>query len=136
MSVCECVCVCACVRACVRVCVCGRHGNTSLACLVVWQMAAPPDSNRVVETRWGQGALALALQANSEGTPCIHIIHAEEGAVLALGPGLWIQVTAIVIGSPALSGVLSPGLNSKLLIGYSASLGWVVRHLPWRVEVA
>ena len=105
---CACVCVCVCVRVCVCPC-CqpprGGHGNTSLACLVVWPMAAPPDSNRVVETRWGQGALALALQANSEGTSCIHIIHAEEGAVLALGPGLWIQVTAIVIGSPALSRV-------------------------------
>ena len=90
-----------CVRVCVSVYAC-IHGwvcacNTSFASFVMWLMVAPPDSNHVVETRWGQGALTLVLQANSKGTSCTHVIHPEEGDVLAPRSG---QVTAIVNGPP------------------------------------
>ena len=37
-------------------CVC-RHGNTSLACLVMWLMAASPVSGCTVETRQSQDPL-------------------------------------------------------------------------------
>ena len=36
---------------------CGRYGNTSPVCLVMWQMALPPISGCTVETRQRQGPL-------------------------------------------------------------------------------
>ena len=55
--------------------------------------------------------------------------------MLAPRLGILTQVTVIVSGSPPFWGVLSSGLNSKLPVGYSASLGWMGRHLQWRVGV-
>ena len=68
---CECmdVCVCVCCQA-PR----GGHGNTILACLVMWLMAAPPVSGHVVETRQSQSQ-GRDLQFNNGITVWIHIIE-------------------------------------------------------------
>ena len=56
----HCVCVCVCVCPCCQP-PRGGHGNTALACLVMWLIGSTPDSDRVVETRQSQGSLVLVL---------------------------------------------------------------------------
>ena len=63
----------------------------------------------------------LVLQANNKDTSCRR--------ALAPATGFLTQIPAIVSCTPTLLGVLLPGLNSMLLIGYSAFLGWMGRHL-------
>ena len=65
MCVCVCMCVCMCVCVCACVCVNGSS----------------PVPDHVVETRRGQGSLALVLQANNKDTSCIHIMHVENNLV-------------------------------------------------------
>ena len=62
-----------CVSVCVYVC-------------MMQLVAAPPDSNRVMETRWGQGTYTSVLQVNGMCKSCVHNIHAEWGAMVH--PGL------------------------------------------------
>ena len=89
----------------VYVCVCqlphSRHGNTSLACLVLWQ-SSTPDSDRVVETRQSQGSLGLVLQANNRDTSCIQCTR----WCMHLDQGLKTQIPAIVHGPSTPLGVL------------------------------
>ena len=104
-------------------CVC-VHGNTSLACLMMWPMAASPVPDCVGETKWDPGYFGLASQQQG------YILQKRRAVLFAPATGFLTQVPAIVSCTPALLGVLLPGLNSMLLIvGYSAFLGWMGRHL-------
>ena len=82
-------------------------------CMCVW-----------VETRWGQGSLALVLQAKQGYI--MHTHHAVQEAVLAPGTGLLTQVPAIVSGPSSLLEVLLPGLNS-MLVNRFLSVPWLGR---------
>ena len=65
--------MCAYMLVCVHLPFCGGYDSTSLACLVMWLMAEPPDFN-LVRVR----ALVLVLQANGRDTSCMHNMQMRE----------------------------------------------------------
>ena len=67
----------------------------------------------VVETRWGQGSLALVCKPTTGFI--MHKHHTLHEAVLAPGPGLLAQAPALVHDPSPILGVLLPGLNSILV---------------------
>ena len=95
------------------------------------QSPVPGCGHVTVETRRGQGSLALVLLADNDDTSCI---RAGDGTCTYIG--LLTQIPAcyiIVIGSSSLALLCRPsGLNS-LLVNRRPLIGWVGRHLSWRI---
>ena len=76
------LCVSACMCVCMYVCLYTYNRNMATRYLFVLYVPYTLLTNHVVETRWGLGALGLALQVNSKGTPCYRLVvlAVESGA--------------------------------------------------------
>ena len=121
VCVCVCICMCVCICVCVYVCARDRHSNTSLACRVMWPMAAleschwphHPVPDYMMEIRRDQGVPHFDLASQQRGY-IMHTHHALREAVFAPGTGVLTQVSAIVSDSSSLLGILPPCLNLML----------------------
>ena len=92
---------------------CGKHGNKSLTCLVIWLMVTAPVLGHVVKLRQNQGPLGWTCNAKM-GLP-IHTHHTK--GCMHLDPTIGLQCSNI------LSEFTLEFYACK--IGYSISLGWI-----------